>query len=435
MSLAISVLQPGALAAARADYVEKNPASRARFDAACAAMPGGNTRTVLFYEPFPLGIARGEGCRIWDADGHEYIDFLGEFTAGLFGHSHPGILAAVKRALDGGILLSGHNMIEARFAAAVCARFPFIESVRFTNSGTEANLLALATAKVATRRTKVLVFDGAYHGSVLSFAGGSRAINVPHDWVVGTYNDIAATEALFDAHGPDLAAVLVEPMLGSGGCIPGDPAFLEMLRARTERHGALLIFDEVMMSRLAPGGRQSALGIRPDLTSLGKYIGGGMSFGAFGGRRDLMDLYDPRRPDALPHAGTFNNNVLTMSAGLAALEILGPGELQALNARGDALRERLNRLCTEAKVSMVFTGLGSLLTVHFTAEPIRCPADAARGSAEAKELFFFDMLASGIHIARRGMFALSLPIGDAECDTLVHAVASFIQGRRALLTA
>ncbi|WP_394847860.1 aspartate aminotransferase family protein [Pendulispora brunnea] len=421
------------VAAARQAYIDANPLSRARYEAACKVMPGGNTRTVLFFEPFPLGIARGEGCRIWDADAHEYIDFLGEFTAGLFGHSHPAIARAVKDALDNGILLSGHNMVEARFAAAVCARFPSLEAVRFTNSGTEANVLALATAKVATGRSKVLVFDGAYHGSVLSFARGVLPINVPHAWVVGTYNDVAGTEALFDAHGDELAAVLVEPMLGAGGCVPAEHAFLEMLRARTQSCGALLIFDEVMTSRLAPGGLQSELGIRPDLTTLGKYVGGGMSFGAFGGRRDLMDLYDPRRPDALPHAGTFNNNVLTMNAGLAALEVLTPEIVRELNIRGDALRTRLNRLCTEARVPMLFTGLGSLLTVHFTSNPVRCGADVAAGNPALKELFFFDMLARGIYLARRGMVTLSLPIGNAECDALLVAVASFLEERRSLL--
>ncbi|WP_394822433.1 aspartate aminotransferase family protein [Pendulispora albinea] len=418
---------------ARRAFVERNPESRAGFESACQAMPGGNTRTVLFHEPFPLRIARGEGCRIWDADGHEYIDFLGEFTAGLFGHSHPDITAAVKAAIDNGISLSGHNTLEARFAGAVCARFPSLELVRFTNSGTEANLLAIATAKVATGRSKVLVFDGAYHGSLLSFAGGGLPINVPHAWVVGTYNDVAGTEALFDAHGPELAAVLVEPMLGAGGCVPGEPAFLEMLRARTCSSGALLIFDEVMTSRLAPGGRQGELGIRPDLTTLGKYIAGGMSFGAFGGRRELMSLYDPRQRGALPHAGTFNNNVLTMSAGLAALRVLTPEVTRALNLRGDALRLRLDALCKAARANMLFTGIGSMLTVHFTDRPVRSGADVAAGDAALKELFFFEMLAHGIYFARRGMMALSLPIGDLECDRLASAVESFLTRHRALL--
>ena len=189
-----------------------------------------------------------------------------------------------------------------------------------------------------------------------------------------------------------------------------------MLREATTKVGALLILDEVMTSRLAPGGLQQVRGIKPDLTTFGKYIGGGMSFGAFGGRADIMDLFDPRRPDALPHAGTFNNNVLTMAAGLAGLnEVYTPDAARALNARGDALRERLNALCRPHDAPMQFTGIGSMFAVHFTRDPVRSPADAAKGDAKLKELFFFDMLEQGIWLARRGMFTLCLPIGDAEC--------------------
>ncbi len=424
-----------ALAEARAHYVARNPGSFARHTEACAVMPGGNTRTVIFNAPFPLAIARGEGCRLWDVDGHEYIDLLGEYTAGLFGHSNPVIRAAIERALDGGINLAGHNVFEAKLARLVCDRFPSIDLVRFTNSGTEANLMALATATAVTKRRKVMVFDGGYHGGVLYFGGGSGLpINVPHDFVIAPYNDIAGTTALIAAHGAALAAILVEPMQGSSGCIPADRAFLELLRDEATRHGAVLIFDEVMTSRLSPGGLQQALGIVPDMTTLGKYIGGGMSFGAFGGRVDLMSIYDPRRPDAMPHAGTFNNNVLTMSAGIAAMgEIFTPDAARALTRRGDALRERLNALCRAQAAPVQFTGLGSLLTVHMTARPIRRAADAAAANQGLKELFFFDMLERGFYLARRGMMALMLPLGDAECDRFAEAVGEFLASRRSLM--
>ncbi|UWP79057.1 aspartate aminotransferase family protein [Dactylosporangium fulvum] len=426
-----------AVGAARARYVAANPASSARYTDALAVLPGGNTRTVLFHEPFPLGIVRGEGCVIWDADGHAYVDLLGEYTAGLFGHSDPVIRAAVVEALENGVTLSGHPMAEARFAAAVADRFPSMELLRFTNSGTEANLMALATATVATGRRRVLVFEGAYHGGVLSFPAGydpkSGGVNVPHEWVVAEYNNAERARDAIRGAGDELAAVLVEPMLGSGGCIPADPDFLAVLRAETERAGAVLIFDEVMTSRLAPGGRQAALGIRPDLTTLGKYVGGGMSFGAFGGRRDLMARYDPRRPDALAHAGTFNNNVLTMSAGLAALtRVLTPAALAALNDRGERLRAELNRVF--AGLPARATGLGSLLTVHFTDRPLRTGADVALGDPLRKELFFFDLLHRGFHLARRGMVALSLPVGDDECTRFVEAVADFVDERRHLIS-
>ena len=420
-----------ALTEARRRYAEANPGSRAAFESACADMPGGNTRTVLFHRPFPLRMQRGSGARLWDVDGHEYIDFLGDFTAGLFGHSDPVIAEAMRRALDGGLALSGHNTLEARLAQGICARFPSIDLIRFTNSGTEANLLALALAVAATGRRRILVFDGAYHGSLLAFAQGGAVTNVPHDWIVGTYNDQGGADALLGRYGPELAAVLVEPMLGSGGCVPGDPQFLRLLRRRTIECGALLVFDEVMTSRLAPGGRQAELGIWADLTTLGKYFGGGASFGAFGGRAELMGAFDPRRPDALAHAGTFNNNVLTMSAGLAALQVLSPAAMSELNTRGDRLRTCLNGLATG--LPMTFTGLGSLMTVHFTGKPVRNAADVAAADQGLQELFYFDLLNAGVYLARRGMSALSLPLGDAECDAMVLAVAEFIHRRQALL--
>jgi glutamate-1-semialdehyde 2,1-aminomutase len=423
-----------ALNEAKEAYVTGAPCSLARYVEATTVMPGGNTRTVLHYAPFPLAMARAEGCRMWDVDGREFIDFLGEYTAGLYGHSHPAIRAAVDQALDNGISFGACNMTEARFARAVCDRFG-LQRVRFTNSGTEANLLAMSLGRIFTRRNKVLVFNGGYHGAVFGFAGGGSPINVPFDYVLAPYNDSARTQALIADNADELALVILEPMIGSGGCIPATAEFLAMLRQETTRVGALLILDEVMTSRLAPGGLQSVLGVKPDLTTLGKYIGGGMSFGAFGGRAEIMDLFDPRRVDALPHAGTFNNNVLTMSAGLTGLtDVYTPEVAEALNARGEKLRDRLNALCRSAAAPMQFTGRGSMLAVHMMRGPVNSPEDAARGDPKLKELFFFDMLAHGIWLARRGMMTVSLPIDDGECDALVAAVEEFLSARRSLLS-
>src|SRR4029079_16134575 len=324
---------------------------------------------------------------LWDLDGAEYIDFLGEYTAGIYGHSHPVIRAAVDRALAAGINFGGTNLTEAKFARAVCERLGF-ERVRFTNSGTEANLLAISVGRIFTRRSKVMVFDGGYHGAVFGFAGGGSPINAPFDYVLAPYNDMAATRALIEQHAAHVALIILEPMMGGGGCIAAAPEFLTMLREQTTKVGALLILDEVMTSRLAPGGLQQVRGVKPDLTTFGKYIGGGMSCGAVGGRADIMDLFDPRRPDALPHAGTFNNNVLTMSAGLVGLtEDYTPDAARAPNAPGDgrrecltapacALRGRLNALSRSHDAPMQFTGIGSMFAVHFTRDPVSSPAGA-----------------------------------------------------------
>src|SRR5690348_16561601 len=210
-------------------------------------MPGGNTRTTLHNSPFPLTVARGEGCRLWDVDGHEYVDFLGEFTAGLYGHSHPAVLGAIRAALEDGINLGAHTTAEARLARAVRERFPSMELMRFTNSGTEANLMALSAALAHTGRREVLVFEVSYHGGVLAFDHGrSSPVNVPHEFVLARYNDVAGARRAAREHGQALAAILVEPLQGAGGCIPGDAAFLRALREAATETGAVLIFDEVM---------------------------------------------------------------------------------------------------------------------------------------------------------------------------------------------
>jgi glutamate-1-semialdehyde 2,1-aminomutase len=422
-----------ALAEAQAEYRARNPKSLAQYEEACAAMPGGNTRSAIFVEPFPLAMARGEGAYLWDLDGHRYVDFLAEFTAGLYGHSHPLIRRALDEALDGGWNLGAHGAAEARFARAVCERFPSIDLVRFTNSGTEANLMAVSLARAVTGRKKVLVFQGGYHGGVFYFRGAGSKVNAPFEFLLAQYNDIAGTRALVMPHAQDLAAILVEPMLGGSGCIPGTRDFLADLRALARETGAVLIFDEVMTSRLAPGGLQEVLRILPDMTTLGKYVGGGMSFGAFGGKAELMEWFDPRRADGLQHAGTFNNNVLTMNAGYVGLaEVYTPERCRALNAFGDGLRERLNAVVRRKGLAMQFTGLGSMIGVHMTDHPIRSEADARKGDGGLLDLFYFDLVARGIWFAKRGMMALSLALAEADAEQLLAAVEEFAETRAPL---
>jgi glutamate-1-semialdehyde 2,1-aminomutase len=423
-------VRPAVLAAAldRAveRYVARNPQSARQYELAVQVMPGGNTRSVLFYAPFPLAIARGEGCRLWDADGHEYVDFIAEFTAGLYGHSNPVVRAAIDRALDAGINLSGHNVLEPTLARLICERFPAIDAVRFTNSGTEANLMAISAARIHTRRGKVIVFDGGYHGGVLTFAKGRHSVNALQDAMIANYNDLSSVRALFELHRDEVAAVVVEPMQGAAGCICGEFEFLAGLRELTSKNGALLIFDEVMTSRLAPGGMQEALGIEPDLTTLGKYIGGGMSFGAFGGQWSIMDQFDPRRPDATPHAGTFNNNVVSMAAGAAGLsKLYTPDVAREMNARGDRLRGQLNRIFMERNVPLQFIGRGSLMNLQVGTHAIRSVNDLLPHGNSVKDLFFFHMLEHGIYLARRGFVVLSMPIGEEEIGRLVEAVDAF----------
>ncbi|MFC3126198.1 aspartate aminotransferase family protein [Pseudoroseomonas globiformis] len=422
-----------ALVEARALYVAGRPKSAALHEKASEVMPGGNTRSVLAYSPFPTAMARGEDCRLWDIDGREYLDLCGEYTAGLFGHSEPLIHDVLHSTLKRGTNLAAVGEGEEKLARILCGRFPSIERVRFANSGTEANLMALTAARAKTGRNAIMAVQGGYHGGVLTFplAGRSMA-TLPLDVVLCRYNDLADARRVAAERAGELAAIIVEPMLGSGGCIPATVAFLQGLRELASECGAVLIFDEVMTSRMSGGGMQARLGITPDMTTLGKYIGGGMSFGAFGGKADIMSLFDGK----LPHAGTFNNNVLSMAAGSTAMgEIFTPERAEALYRSGEALRHRLNGLAEQADVPMGFTGIGSMMTVQFQrplpTEP-RLPGPAEEA---LRELFFFDMLQAGIYLARRGMVALSLPVGATELDRFAAAVAEFIEARGTLLKA
>jgi glutamate-1-semialdehyde 2,1-aminomutase len=409
-------------------YVRANPESRRLHGERARFMPGGNTRSTIHQPPFPLTIVRGDGARITDADGHEYVDFLGEYTAGLYGHSHPVIAAAIRDALADGIVLGAPNRYETALAEAVCARFASIDLVRFCNSGTEANLLALSLARAVTGRSGVLVFGGAYHGGILMFGRGGSPLNPPFDWVVGEYNDAAGAVALVERHADALAAVIVEPLQGAAGVIRGEPAFLGALREATAAHEVMLVFDEVMTSRLARGGMQEVLGIEPDLTTIAKFVGGGLAFGAFGGRADLMGRFDPSRPDAFQHGGTFNNDVLTMAAGAAGLtRILTDDELARVNGLGDRLRDRLNAFADERDVAFCATGYGSLVGLHFTRGPVRSERDVPEAH-ELRGLLHLHMLEHGFSYGRRGFIALSLPLDEPDVDAFAAAVEDFLTG-------
>lgn len=425
-----------ALEEAKADYARAHPASRAVHERAASHLPGGNTRTGVFVDPFPVAWARGEGAYLWDEDGHRCTDFLGEASAGIYGHNHPVIRQAIETQLDLGWNYGGHTALEGEMAALLITRFASLERVRFCNSGTEANMFAVQTARVMTGRASVLGFAGCYHGGLLTFTAADNPLNVPIPTVIAPYNDADQTAALIDAHADELAAVIIEPMIGGGGCIPADESFLRMLRERTERHGIVLIFDEVMTSRLGPGGLQGRYGITPDLTSLGKYIGGGMTAGAFGGRADLMERYDPRQATPLQHSGTYNNNVFSLRAGIAGVgSVYTPQAAAALNERGDRLRARLNAICSKAGAALQVTGIGSMLAFHARREPVRSPADAAAGDTKVRELLFYDLLAAGIYsMPKRGFMTLMLPLSQADLDTLETAVEEFVATRVSLLS-
>ena len=378
-------------------------------------MPGGNTRSVLDFAPFPFRVASAAGAELVDVDGHRYVDFCGNYTAGLLGHSPSGIREAIGATLDAGWAIGATHEREIELAELVCERFPTIERVRFTNSGTEANLMAIGTALHHTGRPTVGVFERAYHGGVLGFGpradGPHHPLNVPHRFHVVPFDDDGALDDLFADE--TLGCVVVEAVQGSGGCRPARPEWLAEVRRRCDERAVVLIIDEVMTSRLAPGGAQERYGVRADLTTLGKYLGGGMTFGAFGGRADLMAAFDPSQGGALTQAGTFNNNVVSMTAAIAALRHeLDPARIRAVNELGDDLRGRLDAVLDDTTMSV--TGLGSMLSLH--------AADDRQ-----LDLLFHHLLADGLYVARRGFMALSVEITPEHCRRLVESVGKWVE--------
>lgn len=421
-------------------YATANPQSAALNSKAHAHLPGGNTRTTVHYSPFPLYIVKGDGSRLTDVDGHSYIDFINEYTAGVFGHSNALIAETISRTIAQGLNFGAPTEHEVKLSGELRKRFPAMELLRFCNSGTEANLLAMATARAVSGKDAIMIFNGAYHGSIFYFSHGASPLNMPFPVVMSTFNDPEKAVADIAKHAGKLAAVIVEPMQGGAGAIPATSAFISALREATEHHGVLLIFDEVMTSRVHFGGLQAHFGVKPDLVTLGKYIAGGLTIGAFGGRAEIMRRFDPAKPGAFPHGGTFNNNVVAMSAGYVAMsKILTLEASNRMNALGDSLRVKLNNLASKHALPMVATGFGSIFGIHFHEGAIRNIDDLDLGEkgresevADLKKLYHLDMIDSGIYISRRIMGNLSLETTEVETDTLVAAIDEFLASRKDL---
>ncbi|CAK7205166.1 hypothetical protein SEUCBS139899_007931 [Sporothrix eucalyptigena] len=426
-----------ALDAAIARYTAANQRSLELHRLATGSMPGGNTRTQLHTSPFPLCMRSGEGYQVTSEDGTTYTDFVGELTAAVYGHSHPVIVQSLlKTVTTVGINLGATIAQEHVHAAAMCERFG-LQRVRFTNCGTEANIHALAGARAFTGKRKVVVFAGGYHGGVLMFAGGKPAANNidRDDFIIARYNDVESAQAAILQEG--VAAVLVEGMQGGSGAVPGTREFLKGIEVAAKEAGVVFILDEVMTSRVAPGGLAAIHDLHPDMKSFGKYLGGGLAFGAFGGRADIMATYDPRPQTSTPmpfltHHGTFNNNTLAMYVGHAGLtEIYTPQVCTEFNAMGDRLLRDL--AVVTAGTKMCFTGVGTVLGSHFTAEGLQTIERETAEDWTLKELFWFEMMESGFWITRRGSIALCLGTPESELQRFVACVAEFLKRHASLV--
>jgi glutamate-1-semialdehyde 2,1-aminomutase len=384
--------------------------SAALMERARRLIPGGVNSPVRAFRSVggtPPFLVRGDGARVWDADGNEYIDYVGSWGPLLLGHRHPEVIEALRSVLEIGTSFGAPTEAEVLLAELIREAMPSMEMVRLVNSGTEATMSALRLARGFTGRDRVVKFEGCYHGhvdSLLVKAGSGVATlgipdtaGVPRAFADTTialpYNSTAAVEETFARRGEEIAAVIVEPVAGNMGCVPPAPGFLECLREQTSRYGALLIFDEVMTGfRLAFGGAQQLYGVRPDLTTVGKVIGGGLPIGAYGGRADIMSLVAPAGP--VYQAGTLSGNPLAVSAGLAVL--------RHLKAHPELYREldrKTAELAAAAPESVTVNRVGSMFTFFFTAGPVTDYDSARRSDTERFARFHRAMLEAGVYLA------------------------------------
>lgn len=390
------------------------------YERLCRVMPGGITRTATYYEPFPLAIARGVGCHIYDVDGNEYIDLLNNYTPLVHGHSHPRIVEAITRTAAEGLsaAVPAPIALQAELAERLCARTPSIELVRFNNSASEAVMMAVRVARAFTGRDDVIFPSNGYHGS-----WDQVQVSGADEWhpdgreggVLGTpqavvemahllrFNDIGHLEELMRRHGEKVAAILLEPILGHI-TMAGDPEFVLAAQRLAHEYGALLILDETITYRVHVGGWQTEHGIEADLTTLGKTIGAGMPVGAFGGKEYIMRILDPRQPDGLGAHGTMNGHPICMAAGCASLDLLDQPAIDRINAMGEDLLGRLEAAGSDAGVDIRVRGYGSLLQVD-TPNP---------------DAFHRACLQEGLYIAPRGSMNLSTAMDESVLDEIIE---------------
>lgn len=423
-------------------YIEMTSASKEAWEEAKQYLPGGDSRNSIFWAPYPIFVDSASGAHVIDADGTDRLDFIGTMTTLILGHAPEAVVGPVKEQMDRGVVYNAPNRHQVRLAKLLCERIPSFDMVRFTNSGTEATLNTIRAARAFTGRGLIAKAEGGYHGShdVVSISvrvdpgkAGERlhpdalpateglADGVLDSVVVIPFNEVGPAREILEQHRDDLAAVIVEPMLGSVGMLPASQEFLAMLRDFATENGTVLIFDEVISFRIAPGGSQEYYGITPDMTSLGKIVGGGFAVGAFGGREDIMGLYDPTAGPRVAHAGTFNANPATMLAGSLTLEQLTPEVYRRLAEVTEYLRHGLREVGRELEVPVQVTGLGSLFGIHFLDDDLVGYRDIAKADSAFRHEVFLGLLNEGILIAPNLVGAVSTVINEPEVDAFVDA--------------
>jgi glutamate-1-semialdehyde 2,1-aminomutase len=427
-------------------YEAYAPISRGLIEEARQCFPGGDTRMSAHYSPYPLFVERAAGCRLYDADGHALVDFMNNFTSLIHGHAYPPIVDAVIEQVRRGTAYAAPTRSQVALAQGIRSRVASIEQLRFTSSGSEATLMTLRCARAATGRQKIMKMEGGYHGSyelaevsLVPRPDRCGPITAPtpvpidasipqsalSDAVICPFNQPEIARTLIARHAHELAAVIVEPVLGSMGMIPATREFLAALREATTKHGIVLVFDEVITLRVSDGGAQQAYGITPDLTAMGKIIGGGLPIGAFGGREDLMRVFHPDRSEPVMHASTFSGNPLSMAAGHAAMNALNPQVTERLNGLGERLRTGIGAAFARHGIRGQATGLGSLANIHLTDAPLSDARDALQGnmrSGRMNQLLHLEMLKRGVASASRLMYCTSTAMGNEDVDFALDAL-------------
>jgi glutamate-1-semialdehyde 2,1-aminomutase len=403
-------------------YRLRTPASARHFEEARRYLPGGDSRSTLFYPPYPAVLDRGEGHWVLDLDGNRLLDFTGNHSVLIHGYLEPSVMDAIRHQLEKGTCFPGPTDPQLRLARHLVERIGSLHRVRFTNSGTEAVMMALRGARTFTGRRMVAKLEGGFHGTSEDVMGAARP-----GLVLLPAGDAEAAARILEQRAEEIAALLVEPVQGSAGMIPMDTAFLRAMREITRRLGIVLVFDEVVSLRVAYGGAEEHYGIAPDMTCLGKVIGGGLPLGAFGGREEIMALFDPSRgPPAIPHPGSYNANPVSLAAGLATLELLTRDTIAQLNRCGERLREDLRRTFDDVGVPAAITGLGSLFGIHLTDRQVRTIRDAASGDARLRHRIFLGLYNEGILLDPRGVGTLSTAIGEAEIERFLGALRTVL---------
>jgi len=415
-------------------YASQRPKSKKMYAEASLYLPGGDTRTATYFEPFPHFMEKGLGAYLFDVDGNKLIDFQNNYTSLIHGHCHIPTKVAINEQLEKGQVYAAPFELQIELAKILTQRFKGIDLIRFTNSGTEANMHAIRAARAFTGKTKIVKTEGGYHGTTdifeasvdpnLKKAGNiddikvlpeSRGVseNALKDVIVVPFNDIERTEKIIWQNHEEIACIIIEPIMASAGQILPRKDYLELLRKITSTYDVLLIFDEVVTGRLNMGGAQEYFGVTPDLTSLGKIIGGGMPIGAFGGRRDIMKLYDPREKK-MYHSGTFNGNGISMAAGIATLNNYGVDEIEYVNKLGSFLKNSFEGVFKDVGLDIQINGLGSIYNIIFSNKPIVQYRDMACSYENLNSLLFMSLLTRGVFDAPRGMFCTSTAMTEKD---------------------